>query len=464
MSHPENESIALAAYLANQVSSRLRMVAPLVIVLLVTSGCTKRHPSHVSMLQAKPSTPPPPDSPLPPKEADANPSEAPAPAVPTEYACRFSAHDFEMASVASFRLPSRTRGDVEAWIPKHAKAQPAQARYRNSDIVLWGDVEFELAPRDRNFLGEHVFHNTGTLTFTDLGDGKIQVAAALPSNLSLVRNAAVMKCDDLALRPRAAPPAAIAGGDKYKIAAPTNSTAAGEIVLRFSKKTIGGITQPDGLILSAATQVEQTLSGWLSIDGWYIHTVIPSAIASATRQGIARGAAISSKTSTRRCNGIVAIYTQENRQIGWFGPGNIKIISNSQAILPANHGTGLLSDTSPGLRKEDIARHCDPEQRSVGSTVFLVNRISGDVRIQPGYLSKFYIVADGAKRLGANFKVCVNSSGTIDSVTLIGNGTGYGAYDAKLIAATRMWRFRPFLVNGTAAPTCSLVRFVYIQR
>ena len=42
--------------------------------------------------------------------------------------------------------------------------------------------------------------------------------------------------------------------------------------------------------------------------------------------------------------------------------------------------------------------------------------------------------------------------------------TGFPPYDQKIINTIRgEWRYRPFMVNGKAAPVCTAVTFIYSQ-
>ena len=42
--------------------------------------------------------------------------------------------------------------------------------------------------------------------------------------------------------------------------------------------------------------------------------------------------------------------------------------------------------------------------------------------------------------------------------------TGFSAYDQTIQSTIRgTWRYRPFLVNGKAAPVCTAVTFIYSQ-
>jgi TPR repeat protein len=93
-------------------------------------------------------------------------------------------------------------------------------------------------------------------------------------------------------------------------------------------------------------------------------------------------------------------------------------------------------------------------------------RIAGDKVIAPDDATKTAIsVKAGPQlvRLIGSFKLCLSSSGRIQSVTSL-KTTGVPAYDQKLIRTMRSnWRYRPFMVNGVAAPVCTAVTFIYSQ-
>jgi TonB family protein len=60
----------------------------------------------------------------------------------------------------------------------------------------------------------------------------------------------------------------------------------------------------------------------------------------------------------------------------------------------------------------------------------------------------------------ANVKLCVDAAGEPSSVTML-RSSGFLDYDAKLRAAVRTWRYRPFVVDGNARPVCTDVAFRY---
>ena len=98
----------------------------------------------------------------------------------------------------------------------------------------------------------------------------------------------------------------------------------------------------------------------------------------------------------------------------------------------------------------------------VPQTVLTELRISGEVAVQPSDETKLKIERDGKAKLVASYKVCVSEAGLVSSVKAL-KTTGYPDYDAKLEAAIRKWRFRPYMINGKAVPVCTAVTFIYKQ-
>jgi serine/threonine protein kinase len=92
------------------------------------------------------------------------------------------------------------------------------------------------------------------------------------------------------------------------------------------------------------------------------------------------------------------------------------------------------------------------------------NRIGGDKRIVPDENTMSLISRSGADQLVGAYKVCVTPEGGISSVTQL-KSTGVPAYDATIQNTIRNeWRYRPFVVNGKAAPVCTAYRFAYKQK
>jgi TonB family protein len=104
-----------------------------------------------------------------------------------------------------------------------------------------------------------------------------------------------------------------------------------------------------------------------------------------------------------------------------------------------------------------------PQQQMVAPTVLKGMRISGETQIQPNDALKSQLLHEGASKLVAMFKVCVDTQGNVNATTQL-RSTGYAAYDQELLGAVRAWRYRPYSVGGAAVPVCGIVTFNYEMR
>ncbi|HVK76075.1 MAG TPA: TonB family protein, partial [Kofleriaceae bacterium] len=90
-------------------------------------------------------------------------------------------------------------------------------------------------------------------------------------------------------------------------------------------------------------------------------------------------------------------------------------------------------------------------------------RISGEKNILPDDVTKTEIQRSGKNQFMVPVKVCMSRTGAVESVRIM-KSSGFPAYDQKLEREIKKWRYRPFTVNGQAAPVCSVVSFAYRQR
>lgn len=91
------------------------------------------------------------------------------------------------------------------------------------------------------------------------------------------------------------------------------------------------------------------------------------------------------------------------------------------------------------------------------------NRLTGERNIFPDDATKAAIAQSGRQRIHTAVQVCVDATGRVDRASLVGPGTGFAAYDALLIAATRAWTFTPFVLERDPTAVCSAVTFIYRQ-
>jgi TonB family protein len=89
-------------------------------------------------------------------------------------------------------------------------------------------------------------------------------------------------------------------------------------------------------------------------------------------------------------------------------------------------------------------------------------RVAGDKDIYPDQATRDAIAQAGKTRLVVPLKVCVDATGAIEQVHVL-KSSGFPAYDEALRVGVRAWRYRPFVINGSAAKVCSIVQFIYSQ-
>lgn len=87
-------------------------------------------------------------------------------------------------------------------------------------------------------------------------------------------------------------------------------------------------------------------------------------------------------------------------------------------------------------------------------------RTAGNTQIDASDLVKTTMMRDGHDHVSAVFKLCLDTSGAVDSLHQL-HSTGYAEYDAALAAAIHDWRYQPYTVNGLAIPVCGVVTFNY---
>ena len=96
-------------------------------------------------------------------------------------------------------------------------------------------------------------------------------------------------------------------------------------------------------------------------------------------------------------------------------------------------------------------------------TLVELTLVEGTHLISPDAEDKTRIAKAGSPRIYAAIDVCFNATGTVTSVELLSR-SGLPHYDAKLLAAARLWRFEPVVEGGRPIASCSIAKFVYSQR
>ena len=56
--------------------------------------------------------------------------------------------------------------------------------------------------------------------------------------------------------------------------------------------------------------------------------------------------------------------------------------------------------------------------------------------------------------------MCLTASGSVKSVKIL-KRSGFPGWDSKIKGKMRMWKYKPYRVNGKAIPVCTSVTFKY---
>lgn len=104
-----------------------------------------------------------------------------------------------------------------------------------------------------------------------------------------------------------------------------------------------------------------------------------------------------------------------------------------------------------------------PRQALVAPAVLEQQRIAGDKRIAPDATTMQRMAHEGTAQVRGTVRLCLDEQGAVRSTSLA-RSTGFDDYDAKLEREMRTWRYRPYTVDGVAAPVCTAVTFIYRQR
>lgn len=102
------------------------------------------------------------------------------------------------------------------------------------------------------------------------------------------------------------------------------------------------------------------------------------------------------------------------------------------------------------------------EPKIVPQVALEASRISGEKDIQPPNNVATKISREGKRVVGV-VKMCLNGAGTVKSLNML-KSTGHPTYDAKIKSKMRLWKYRPFKVNGKSVPVCTSVTFIYIPQ
>lgn len=85
-------------------------------------------------------------------------------------------------------------------------------------------------------------------------------------------------------------------------------------------------------------------------------------------------------------------------------------------------------------------------------------RLLGSAKIEPDAATKHAMLRAKTTRVTAAFELCVDTNGRPDSVRRL-KSSGFTAYDQQLERDMRRWRFRPYVIRGTARRVCTTSAF-----
>lgn len=104
-----------------------------------------------------------------------------------------------------------------------------------------------------------------------------------------------------------------------------------------------------------------------------------------------------------------------------------------------------------------------PAPAVVPASVLDGKRIAGNAQIMPPDSVQLTMVRDGAHRLDATIKMCLDQEGQVRSLEVLAS-TGHDDYDQKLVAEMRGWRYEPYRAGDKPIPVCTSIHFVYVMQ
>ena len=88
--------------------------------------------------------------------------------------------------------------------------------------------------------------------------------------------------------------------------------------------------------------------------------------------------------------------------------------------------------------------------------------MTGVRNISPDETTKTDIKTSGKDRVVTKYRMCIDAGGGVTTLSLM-QSSGFEDYDKKIAREMRLWRYRPFMVDGKAVPVCTVVTFIYSQ-
>lgn len=129
---------------------------------------------------------------------------------------------------------------------------------------------------------------------------------------------------------------------------------------------------------------------------------------------------------------------------------------NDTAVTPGTTTTIATNGATTGVTTDaTLVKNVPPAQLEP-------LRIAGEKSIMPDDQTKTELQAAGTHRLVGAFKLCVDRTGGVSSVSVL-KTTGAARYDEKILTKMGEWRYKPFMDAGVAVPVCTAVTFIYAQ-
>lgn len=154
----------------------------------------------------------------------------------------------------------------------------------------------------------------------------------------------------------------------------------------------------------------------------------------------------------------------------------IEIVDDSEGVEGGVEGgvaggvvTGVVGGTLDSLPGGVIEQAPPPppppavvKPKVLAQAVVEQQRLAGETNIEPDEMTKRKIERAGKSQTTLKVRMCLNTRGEVSSLT-VSRPSGYAAYDSRVRAKMRKWRYSPYLVDGQPAPVCTTVTFIYRQ-
>lgn len=103
------------------------------------------------------------------------------------------------------------------------------------------------------------------------------------------------------------------------------------------------------------------------------------------------------------------------------------------------------------------------QRRTVAPKELEALRLGGDPKVAPDVAEQALVEKCNVSRVMAVLKLCIDDKGAPRVLKLL-RTSRLPAYDAKLTAAMRTWRYKPYLVDGKPTEVCTAVTFIFAVR